>query len=127
MRRQRHPNHLEDEMMIRIVALLSLVLLGTTGSIALAVEQVEKYIGLSNFGRWGSSSPMELAQCQKYVNSLQRAFVHSQIGPGDSMVQEQEAGLYKVTWKNAPTITHLIIFKCVPILRNDDGEAGAEK
>ena len=115
-------------MMTRAIALLSLALLVTTmGSIALAAEQAEKYIGLSNFGRWGSSSPMELAQCQKYVSSLQRAFVHSQIGPGDTMVQEQEAGLYKVTWKNAPTITHLIIFKCVPILQNDDPESGAEK
>lgn len=113
--------------MIKPLALLALTLLITTSSVSLAAEQVEQYIGLSNFGRWGSSPPMDLAHCQRYVNTLEQAFKRSQIGPGDTMVKEQEVGLYRVTWKNTPNTTHLIIFKCVPVLRNDEPEAGGEK
>lgn len=63
---------------------------------------------------------MELAHCEQYMGMMVQAFMKTQIGPGDSMVQMQEMGVYKVTYKTDPKTTRLYVFKCVPIVGNDN-------
>jgi hypothetical protein len=70
---------------------------------------------------------MELADCEQYVDVLVQAFTLSQIGPGDSMVQGPETGVYKVTWKSDPKTTSIFIFKCVPIRGGADSKAKGDK
>lgn len=108
-------------------ALVTLTLFATVGPIALAAEQPEQYVAISNFNGWFSSPPSELPACERHVAVLIRTFKRLQIGPGDSMVPGDEVGVYRVTWKKDPKSTHVIIFKCVPILPSDDSEASRDK
>jgi hypothetical protein len=105
------------------LALATFALIVTRGPITLAAEQPEQYVAISNFNGWFASPPSEFPACERRVSVLVRTFRRSQIGPGDSMVQGEDVGVYTVTWKKDPKTTHVIIFKCVPILPSGDPEA----
>ena len=109
------------------LALVMLALLATVGPIAPAAEQPEQYVAISNFNGWFSSPPLEFPACARHVSALVQAFRRLQIGPGDSMDQGDDVGVYRVIWKKDPKTTHLIIFKCVPILPSGDPEASGAK
>ena len=108
---------------LRRLALVILALLATLGPIARAAEQPEQFVAISNFNGWFASPPSEFPACERRVSVLVRTFRRSHIGPGDSMVQGEDVGVYTVTWKRDPKTTHVIIFKCVPILPSGDPEA----
>ena len=112
---------------LRRLALVMLALLATLGPIARAAEQPEQFVAISNFNGWFASPPSEFPACARHVSALVQAFRRSQIGPGDSMDQGEDVGVYRVTWKKDPKTTHLIIFKCVPILPSGDPEANGAK
>jgi hypothetical protein len=112
---------------LRRLALMTLALLATGGPIARAAEQPEQYVAISNFNGWFSSPPSEFPACERHVSVLLQTFRRSQIGPGDNMVQGEDVGVYQVTWKKDPKTTHVIIFKCVPILPIHDSETSGAK
>lgn len=112
---------------LRRLALVTLALLVTVGPTAHAAVEPEQYVAISNFNGWFASPPSEFPTCARHVSALVQAFRRSQIGPGDSMDQGEDVGLYRVTWKKEPKTTHLIIFKCVPILPSGDPEANGAK
>lgn len=104
------------------LALMTLMLLPTAGPTARAAVEPEQYVGITNAGSWISSRPMERSYCEQYVAAMVRDFMRALIGPGDSMVQTEEVGVYRVTWEKDPTTTYFHIFKCVPILPSSDPE-----
>ncbi len=105
---------------LRRLALVTLAFLVTVGSTAHAAVEPEQYVAISNFNGWFSSPPSEFPVCERHVSVLLQTFRRSQIGPGDSMVQGEDVGLYVVTWKKDPKKSHVLVFKCVPILPNGD-------
>jgi len=112
---------------VKGLALVMFQLLALGGPSALAAEQPEQYVAISNFNGWFSTPPSEFPACARHVSALVQAFRRAQIGPGDSMDQGEDVGVYRVTWKKDPKTTHLIIFKCVPILPSGDPEASGAK
>jgi hypothetical protein len=108
---------------VRRLALVTLMLLPTAGPTARAAVEPEQYVAISNFNGWFASPPSEFPACERHVSVLLQTFRRSQIGPGDSMVQGEDVGIYTVTWKKDPKKTHVLIFKCVPILPGSDLEA----
>jgi hypothetical protein len=117
----------QGDTMKRTLAFVTLALLIAVGPIALAAEQPEQYVAISNFNGWFASPPSEFPACERHVSVLLQTFRRLQIGPGDSMVQGEDVGVYQVTWKKDPKTTHMIIFKCVPILPIHDSEASGAK
>jgi|SRR5215831_1527818 len=112
---------------LKRLALMTLALLATGGPSALAAEPPEPSVAISNWNGWFSHSPSVFPACARPVSPLVQAFRRAQIGPGGSMVQGDDVGLYQVTWKKDPKTTHLIIFKCVPILPRDGREASGAR
>jgi len=109
------------------LALVTLALFATVRPIALAAEQPEQFVAISNFNGWFSSPPSELPACERHVMVLVQTFRRTQIGPGDSMVPGDEVGVYWVTGKKDPKKSHFIMFKCVPILPSDDSGSSGGK
>lgn len=112
---------------LKRLTLVTLVLLTILGPIARAADQPEEYVAISNSNGWFASPPSEFPACERQVSVLVQTFRRLQLGPGDSMVQGEDVGVYLVTWKKDPKRTHMIIFKCVPILPIHDSEVSGAK